>query len=461
MEKNNLLAGFGFILFLIQSPLALAISCEFSPANYDLCIDILNSGITSQEKEILISNLDYQSKFFPDHEYIFNKNLEIEINFPPEGIQTYNKEFIKNAWVEIFASMPSVLYKERLYVPSKTSLLTGFNYDLQIPKNYYSSKYPQTEKGYCKIIYSLNGREGKNRIYINKEYAGEGDLFDLILNKNSTITSEYEIKIRVEIDYHKWRRYCSSRRDDGTCRRYSYSCDYSKTEYKQESLKIKDDLNVSLYQSNLFSFLEPVDSYGGIAKFKLNYSNSINLNFKDSEYAFNKYFYSVDYSFPPYYVSTLKAEDYSQEKISNLLKDREFLIVKNTENCKIKSFDFFKSVEKGCNSEYGSIDFFIKTDKLKYEIGETIKVNIFPKNVTTKITYNGETKTQKGSAEFIAQSYQNKISAEYNDFKAETIIYISNKERIFLICNLAVFVFLNCFLYVLLKYCSKKIKCEK
>jgi len=461
MEKNNLLAGFGFILFLIQSPLALAVSCNgISSANYGLCIDILNSGIANQEKEILISNLDYQNKLFPDHEYIFNKNLERTIAYAPEGISVYNKEFIKNAWMKVFTSMPSVIYKGNTYTPSKTSIFTGFNYNLQIPKNYYSPGYPQTEQSSCKLIYSLNEKEDKNKIYLNGNYAGEGDLVDLIIPKNSTIISEYEINVKVEVDYYRWRKYCSSRRDDGTCRRYSYSCDYSKNEYKKESIKISDNLNVSLYQNNPFSFLEPVDSYGGATKLRLNYSDSISVGFKDSEYSFNKYLYSVEYSSPPYYINTLKAEDYNQEKISNLLKDREFLIVKNTENCKIKSFDFFKTVEKGCNSDYGSIDFFIKTDKLKYDAGETIKVNIFPKNISVKVSYNGETKIRTGNAEFTAQNYQNKISAQYNDLKAETIIYISNKERIFLIWNLFLFAFLNCVLYVLLKYCAKRIKCE-
>ena len=141
MNVQNLLAGF-VVIILLQSPLVLAISCNsVSPANYDVCLEILNSELSEYEKEILISNLEYGNKFFPDHKFIFNSNEKIEVKSAPEGIETRNKQFIKNAWSDIFSLMPSVLYNDSLYVPDKTSVFTGFNYESEIPENYYSPNY--------------------------------------------------------------------------------------------------------------------------------------------------------------------------------------------------------------------------------------------------------------------------------------------------------------------------------
>jgi hypothetical protein len=369
MGQNKLLAGFMFI-FLLQSPLALAITCNsVSSANYNSCMEILNSAIAESEKEILISNLDYQSKLFPDHDYVFDINTNKKIKSAPEGIQTYNREFIQNAWIDIFALMPSVLYNNTLYSPEKISILTGFNYELEIPRNYYSPNYPQTKNGDCKTKYYIVENEAENKIYANGKYANSGDLIDIFLEKDSEIKSEYTINLEVEIKHYKWDRYCSSRDDDGLCRKYSEKCEYEYTETKKESLKISDTLSVKLHDSNIFAEIEPINIHEGSASLKINYNDSVWVDFKESKYHFNKFLYSIDYSKPPYYINTLKAEDYNREEIINLFIGNNILTIKDTEDCKITAFDFFNIFESDCNSNSESLDFFIKTDKLKYRKG--------------------------------------------------------------------------------------------
>jgi hypothetical protein len=458
MGQNKLLAGFMFI-FLLQSPLALAITCNsVSSANYNSCMEILNSAIAESEKEILISNLDYQSKLFPDHDYVFDINTNKKIKSAPEGIQTYNREFIQNAWIDIFALMPSVLYNNTLYSPEKISILTGFNYELEIPRNYYSPNYPQTKNGDCKTKYYIVENEAENKIYANGKYANSGDLIDIFLEKDSEIKSEYTINLEVEIKHYKWDRYCSSRDDDGLCRKYSEKCEYEYTETKKESLKISDTLSVKLHDSNIFAEIEPINIHEGSASLKINYNDSVWVDFKESKYHFNKFLYSIDYSKPPYYINTLKAEDYNREEIINLFIGNNILTIKDTEDCKITAFDFFNIFESDCNSNSESLDFFIKTDKLKYQKGDKIKVSIFPDDVYAEISYGDMTKTAKGYAEFTADYYENKIVAEHNGLKSEKVIYIINKERLLIIWNLTVFVFLNYFLYAILRKYSKKIK---
>lgn len=458
MEKQTLLVGFVFI-FLLQSPLALAINCNsISPSNYESCMEILNSKIPENEKELLISNLEYKNQFFPDHDYIFDQNSKLEFDIEPEGTKIYNKEFIKEAWMNIFAFMPSILYNDTLYVPNKTTIQTGFNYELEIPENYYSPRYPKTKNRDCKTKYYLEEKEAENKVYVNGQYQEEGDLFDININKDSEIKSIFNIDVEVRIKHYRWKKYCSSRRDDGSCRRYKRKCKYRDSEIKKENLQIIDIQKVKLYENNLVANIKPIDSYDGITKLKLNKSDSVRIDFANALYEFDKYSYSINYSKPPYYVNVLRAEDYNQEKVFNLFNEAGTLIIKNPDNCKIKAFDFFNILEKDCNSASQNIKFFIKTDKLKYDKGEKIKVDIFPKDVFVKISYGDKVKTARGSVKFTADNYENRITAEYNGLRAEKIIYITNRERLWVIWNLVVFTFLNYFLYVVLKKYYKKVK---
>ena len=458
MKKQTLLAGFVFI-FLMQSSLVLAINCDsISSANYESCMEILNSGIPENEKELLISNLEYKNQFFPDHDFIFGINSKIDSKSVPDGIEVYEKEFIKSAWVDIFALMPSVLYKNILYVPERISILTGFNYELEIPENYYSSGYPKTKSGDCKTKYYLIENEAENKVYVNNQYSGEGDLTDINIEDDSEIKVIYEINVRVKIRHYGWDRYCSSREDDGTCRRYSEKCDYDYTEIKNEELEISDKLNVKKYNNNLFAKLKPLISYGETTKLNINYSDSVIINFEDSEYSYHKFVYSIDYSKPPYYVNTLIAKDYRREKLVNLFREENNLVIKNTKDCKIFAFDFFNVLEKDCNSESQAFEFFIKTDKLKYNRGEEINVDIFPENISVQISYGDKIKTARGSAKFTADHYTNRIIAEYKGLRTEKIIYIIPRERLWIIWSLVVFVFLNYFLYIVLKKIHQKIK---
>ena len=186
-------------------------------------------------------------------------------------------------------------------------------------------------------------------------------------------------------------------------------------------------------------------------------NDSVEVSFENSGYDFYKYLYSIDYSKPPYYVYTLKAEDYNEERFSNLFKTGENLVVNNPQYCRIKSFDFFNVIEKDCNSQGESLEFFIKTNKLKYKEGEEIKVNIYPSDVSIEISYAGQKRNAKGFVSFIAVSDSNQIIAKHGTLKAEKIIYISNKERLLLIWNLGIFTFLNYCLFIVVRKYARKI----
>ena len=86
-----------------------------------------------------------------------------EFHFEPyNGQLGVNKQqgiFVKDFWMSIFAVMPSVFYNNSLYVPNQTKLLTGYNYNVISPVNYYdivtSYNTSETNQTYFIINYPV------------------------------------------------------------------------------------------------------------------------------------------------------------------------------------------------------------------------------------------------------------------------------------------------------------------
>ena len=99
-------------------PLATAFNCnDLISGEIEICNSIKDSSLSIIEKNLLIADIFNPTNVFPDHDFIFQKNADLEINQAPEGIESHNGIFIKNTWMDIFSVMPSVLYNNTLYVP--------------------------------------------------------------------------------------------------------------------------------------------------------------------------------------------------------------------------------------------------------------------------------------------------------------------------------------------------------
>ncbi len=69
----------------------------------DACLDISGSDLTDSEKELLISNLEYENNLEPNHFLVYSKNTGLQIKNVPDGVQTFNDRYIENEWMKIFA----------------------------------------------------------------------------------------------------------------------------------------------------------------------------------------------------------------------------------------------------------------------------------------------------------------------------------------------------------------------
>jgi hypothetical protein len=369
---------------------------------------------------------------------------------PPNGVSKQQGIFIKDFWMSIFTAMPSVLYNNSLYVSNQTKVFTGYNYNFISPVNYNSPGYSQTSSGDCKRSYTLTKNISENKVFVNNIYQGSGKLVNVNILGDSQIKSVFTINVSYSIDHYYWERYCSKRKN-GVCRTYSYRCSYNYNEVQKDNLQAVDYLQIKYYNNSLTANLNTLSSYSGNTNFNLSYSNSVKANFQDSYYKFDEFIYSVNYSKSPYYVLTLRANDYKQEQIKNLFKQGTSLIVKNTNNCSIEAFDLFNYINKSCYAEQKPIDFRIETDKLNYLANETIKVYVYPQNLSVNISYGNQSKIIFGNTSFISQNLENKIVAFNGSSKTERIIYVQEQDRFWIIYNCGIFLFLNYVLLVVLK----------
>ena len=104
--------------------------------------------------ESLISNLIYTSSFIPNHNLIKDYNKDINVRNPLDETKVYNKKYIKDAWVQIITAEPSVVYNETLYVGSPVVIRMEYDYDIEVPEDYYNSQKKNGRT--CRIKYSLD-----------------------------------------------------------------------------------------------------------------------------------------------------------------------------------------------------------------------------------------------------------------------------------------------------------------
>ena len=142
------------ILFLVLTPLATALDCS-STSSPVTCQEIQNSKLNQTEKDYLLADIMSKTKNYPDHLFVKDWNKEQK---PTSPANKKNSNYIREAWVKIFAVMPSVLLDDELLIPEKTEVIAGGNYRVNVPQN--------TASGDCKTRRSIT--TNKDNLQIQK-----------------------------------------------------------------------------------------------------------------------------------------------------------------------------------------------------------------------------------------------------------------------------------------------------
>lgn len=304
-----------------------------------------------QTNEDLIANLIYKSTNTPDYNFIYNYNSKINVNQAPNGTPIYNKGII-TAWFDILSVYPSTLYQNKTYIPSTIRVSSEYDYNIQIPENYYNSR--KSNGAVCKILYTSTGQTIDLNFYVDNFHLSSSKNFMAGISKDSTIDGILKITASYKAKEYEWDRYCCRRNSEGSCTKRCYDCDYDKTRYYSDSLTIKDSIDVYAYKDELNSSFQYISQNHDSTKGELTYNNKteFKLSFPSSYFNQDLYDYSAVFIKKPFYLLQIKAEDNPQIEYRNLLRDNNTLFIKDTDSCSIEASNFFKKETLSCNTDY-------------------------------------------------------------------------------------------------------------
>jgi len=438
--------AFTLIFALSFVNIANALDCNImDKEDRDNCEYIMNNhGLIKNEKEILIANLIYFNNK-PDFSFIFNWNNNLILN--KEGI---NQGIIKNAWIKIKDITPGLIENSRLYDNGNVTILNDFNYSIELPSG--------TQDGDCKTDYRLTSESAQLSIFINDNLIGNDKLVSFSnVNQDFTYKISLGIDTNYELDHYRTNTYCCefSRRK---CVRYCTSCDFYSRNIINDHLTLDEQKNFNYYNRipNINFRVKDKNYDSSIIEIEAGNYTSLDINFKDSSYREFKYDYSVVLDEDN--LLTGKANIKDNKESRNLIpyydKGKLYLVVKDTSNCRIIIRNHFNEYIKDCNLEYEDFDLKISTDKLSYDNGEAIDINIEPKDKTVRLDYGAQVKETVNNAQFISDVNYNKITAEFNDQKVSMLVYVRKKDRWTLIGRLA---FLSLFAFLIYDFAKKRI----
>jgi hypothetical protein len=336
------------VLFLAVLPIVFSFNCDFV-SDKDYCEEIQES--TLKDKEEIYSFLLYEENSIPNFEIIEDYNEELEMTSPPFGAIVKNSKYIKNAWLSFSALSPAVYEDDILYVPPITQALSHYNYNVQLPSNYYASEYPQESYGDCKRTYHLTSNTAVVNYYFNGINKGIGTLIDIA--SSGTILAKLTISVGVNIRHYHWQKYWSWWHYD-----YIYKCEYSHSNHESNHIIITEDKEVSLYVEQPLVNVEIINTYSDTVtgEFSAEDYSLLQINFPESSITKKQKTYNAVFEKQPHHIAYLEASDVDVTAIENIYLDQETFWLKNADECSILASNHFYSLEKDCELEEKSLE---------------------------------------------------------------------------------------------------------
>ncbi|MBS3165833.1 hypothetical protein J4444_01800 [Candidatus Woesearchaeota archaeon] len=423
-----------FLLFCMFLPLVSALDCS-KTIHPDYCNDIQNSDLSEEEKAYLLSDIFSDKKTTPDHAIIKTWNEKISTTTKPDGVTTQNRGYIKNAWMKVLAVMPSVLNNGTLYIDTAGKVRTGFKHEVQIPSS--------TASGDCRTYRILLEDKGTLSLLVNNFKVGEGSSVSFTANyPHNTlvnIKAVYEVIVKTKIRHYTKQRQCY--------RDYCYySCRYSYTEYKTDSLSLTEIVPTKVYNPILTASFLVKDRYKDTIIGDFIFSKeavNVQLLFDESSYRYHHYLFSEQYGIVPLNVFTEKAVEKETTEENNLAYTNGEIVAPATDSCKIKIAGFFKEKELPCNLHFEEVEISAKTDKLIYGEEELITLEIQPAGEEYSVVYDGERYTTNGKVQFLARKEDNRIIIHHGTRVIHQYIHVKNDQPLNAAFSLAIFGTIN------------------
>jgi len=420
---------FLYFLFLTLIPLATAFDCSLS-SDYDTCISIQESSLSSDEKEELYDALMYVE--FPDFDYVYDYNSNLEFDEKPEEAEEYDSDYIKHAWIILASVMPSVEIDNISYYDGSASVLTGYDYEIEVPSG--------TASGDCKTIYNVNSVSRSHSVYVNDEIVGYSDLVYFESDEDVEIRTELTITAVVSIRHYKIK----------TTKPYRGTCRYFSTETDTDVLTILDSKEL-IYLNDTPSYSINIEDQGYDS-----YQGSLDVNATAYDFAIGEgsyqkrdwyYTYDLDYGS----VLSVVAIPYEREFVDNINFVNNEFTIQEINPCSIILYSHFDSWIYDCEEDFEDIDISVETDKQFYDADDEIQVTITPSDEEVLLIYGDIEELVTGSATLTADQ-SGLITISSSGKIDSTQIYVGSDNWgilwLILIFGLFVYVFSNFGLFI-------------
>jgi hypothetical protein len=416
--------------------------------NLELCNEIKSISVDDDAKQQLIADLAYQDRYYANHTGIYDWNTGLNFNTAPSGVETKSNGYIRDAWLNIIAIMPSAISEDKLLTPGIGEILSAYNYKVELPTG--------TEPGDCRTDINLQSDNAWLDVSLNGNSIGTSTLASFAEPDTLNFKDSLKIETVTKVDHYETHRWCCKRRG-GRCKKVCEECRLRNTEYRTHEVNLEDTKTAYQYRPIIMPKIKAVDKYSDTLFGILNISNfdAFKLNFENSSFGQFNYYYDIVMSFKPYNVFTLRANRFTKEESNNLNLQKfdsiyEFY-VSNPDQCKLRFFDHFNSWEQECNLDFEFPEMSVDTDKLAYDENEIIIVDLEPKNTLMSVKYGNQEVFGSNSVQFEAEKNVNKITIELDGRETQRIIHIKNDEVWDLALNLIVFSGVVYVFYLLVK----------
>jgi len=412
---------------------ALEISCD-NLIYEELCLEILNNNeLTDEEKEMLISALIYQS-YYPDHDFIYewNKNLDLDYDGEDDG-------YIEDAWLKIIGISPSVLIDDELYAVDGKILL-DYDYKIDILDNLQGND--------CRTEYIKEEENIEFNVFKNNNYLGNDKEIEFDIDEDTSFNAEFEVYLRTRIDHYEEEEYCCVE-ENNNCLEYCTECVYSHSNTEEDEIILEDSLDVKFYDDEPEFYFNVLGNNYGSLNFEAGIENGyLNMEFEDSYYNSFNYFYGLDMDDN---ILTMKAYLFDVVDFSNIIVTEGLFSVSNSNGCYIVYGDHFNSYEVDCLLNFEEYNLSVETDKLSYDLNETILVSVYPSDEDVLLSYGNESFIVNGEYEFTALPYYNRIDVKLGNEEIYKVIHVKDEDNLILLFDFGVFFGLSYIFYLVVR----------
>ena len=384
------------------------VSLELQP----LCLEIQNSNLTEYEKNLLYSSLFEGDNLIPNHDFVYTWNTGLTINEPIRTAKQ-NQGTIRNAWVEIFSLMPSIIEDDTSYVHQSGKVLSKSGYNVILPSG--------TMSGDCHTTYQLQNNNAVLQILENNHYLGSGELTNYFIFYPNNAPITFSAVLQISIQY-RIRHYSIDEEE----------CVFDYSELIGDSLTIQDNIPARMYNPQTdYSFIVK-NSYQDSLLVELRYSNYsyINLDLEEPFYKKARYSYNIQ----PNSIGLLQVTAINQNytSIHNLFIENQNplrLVIPKDHDCELSLRNHFSSFTTPCNLAYTQSNVSIFINKTNYFEGELFTVYISPNNTIVNISYANQTITVQNYVVINATKGHSLILAQLNDVQVRRYINVIDREK--------------------------------